>query len=128
MTVGTTRRVLKKRSASLAFISDEATSSWIDLASFAASRSFVGVVIRSTSTTSMPSAVHPAERRLDERGLAVAAGRDQGDVLAVPEVARELVELGLAVGERLVGDEVAVGERVPRMLHASSYYTKWCYT
>ena len=57
VTVGTTRSVLKNRSASLAFMSDEATSSWIDLASFAASRSFVGVVIRSTSTTSMPSAV-----------------------------------------------------------------------
>ena len=56
VTVGTTRSVLKNRSASLAFMSDEATSSWIDLASFAASRSFVGVVIRSTSTTSMPSA------------------------------------------------------------------------
>ena len=55
LTVGTTRRPLKKRSASFAFISDDATSSWTDFASFAANRSFVGVVIRSTSTTSTPS-------------------------------------------------------------------------
>src|SRR2546426_4719051 len=53
---GETRRDVKIRSRSLALNTADATSSWIDFASFAANRSFVGVVIRSTSTTRIPSA------------------------------------------------------------------------
>ena len=54
-----------------------------------------------------------AERRPDGRRLPVAARRDDRDVLAVADVRLELGELGLAVGEGLVGDEIAVVEGVP---------------
>ena len=56
---GTIRRELKMRSRSFALKTMEATSSWIDFASLAASRSFVGVVMRSTSTTRKPSPIRP---------------------------------------------------------------------
>ncbi len=48
VTVGVRRRPANTFSRSFAFHSRVASSSWIALASFAASRSFVGVRIRST--------------------------------------------------------------------------------
>ena len=48
----------------------------------------------------------------DERGLAVAARREDDHVLAVSQVCGQLAELGLAVRERFVEGEVAVAEGI----------------
>ena len=48
----------------------------------------------------------------DQRRLAVAARRDQEDLLAGGEVAAEPLALVLAVGEGRRGDDLAVDERV----------------
>ena len=50
----------------------------------------------------------------DERRLAVAARREDDDVLAVQDVGQELGDLGLAVREGVVEGEGAVAERVRR--------------
>ena len=56
VTLGAIRRDWNSRRCSRALYATGAMSSLIDFASFPARRSFVGVAIRSTSTTSSPSA------------------------------------------------------------------------
>jgi hypothetical protein len=56
----------------------------------------------------------------DQRGLAVAPGREDDDVLAVGHVGLELGDLALAVGEGLVERERAEAERIGRRVHAYS--------
>ena len=51
----------------------------------------------------------------DERRLAVAARRNQEDLLAGRQVAREPLALVVAVGKRRRGDNLAVDERVARL-------------
>ena len=82
-------------------------------ASFSASRSLVGVVIRSTWATS--TRFHqPLRHPPHERRLAVPAGREQHHVLAVADVCLELRDLVLAVGERVIERQRAVAEGVGR--------------
>jgi hypothetical protein len=47
-----------------------------------------------------------------ERRLAVAAGSEDDDVLAVADVPAQLADLDLAVGERLVEGQSAEAERI----------------
>ena len=65
-----------------------------------------------TSTVSAPRRASAVERLPDQRRLAVAPRRDQEDLLPGCEVADQPVELGLAVDERLAGDDLAVDEGV----------------
>ena len=65
-----------------------------------------------TSTVSAPRRAQRVQRLPDERRLAVAARRDEEDLLPGGQVADEPVELGLAVDERLAGHDFAVDEGV----------------
>src|SRR6476660_8986514 len=60
-----------------------------------------------------------------ERRLAVAARRDQRDVLPVPEIRLEGAELALPVREGLVEGEIAVVERV-RDAGGHALIIPWC--
>ena len=57
----------------------------------------------------------------DQRRLAVAARRDQEDLLPVGQVAAEPLALVVAVGERRRGDDLAVDERVVGSRSARHY-------
>ena len=116
--VGETRRSANTRRRSLARSSGVATSSWIARASFSASLAGVGVVIRSTLRHEHLLAHELVRRPPDERGLAVAARREDHDVLAVADVGLELGDLLLAVRERVVERERAEAERVDVSRHA----------
>ena len=60
----------------------------------------------------------------DERGLPVAARREDDDVLAVSRVGDELRDLLRPVGERVVERERAVAERIGQLGHTERYYTR----
>ncbi len=100
------------RSRSLARNSGVARSSWIVLASLAASAARDGVVIRSIWATSTLLGDQLLGDLPDQRRLAVPARREHDDVLAVVRVGEQLGHLCLAVGERLVQRERAEAERV----------------
>ena len=54
----------------------------------------------------------------DERRLAVAARRDQEDLLARGQVGAQALPLALTVGERLAGDDLAVDEGIAGIHYA----------
>ena len=63
----------------------------------------------------------------DQRGLAVAAGRNQEDLLAGGQVASEAIALALPVGERARRDDLAIDERVVGRHYAiiRNHYPGW---
>src|SRR5436189_6062598 len=74
-----------------------------------------------------PFADQVTESRSDERGLAVAARRDDSNVLAVADIRLELSEFVGAVGEGFVRDEIPVGEGISSLLrHRDELYQLVC--
>ena len=80
----------------------------------------VGVVIRSTEATSTPSAHEVLRDAPHQRRLAIAARREDDDVLAVADVGPQLGDLLLAIGEGIVERQRAVAKGIRVRVHGNT--------